>query len=283
MEYKVAQNFSLDHGLTTLEKFGAEGYNFIGTAITIANDGGNTSSGLFIKIGESKLPYQVRLDLSAPTIDSYRTQLNTQGAKGYRYSTYLFNGTAYFPIYVRDASRPSAKYIYQFGRCASNMTELFAQINKYSAQGYRLFRTLFFDDKCIIYIKDASKKSQFVYKMVPDFNTTADFLAKSNELGAQGYRHPSVVTTNLVSNGVVSNQLVPLYYRDKTQTGCTFSYTSAPRPDSIDKYLALLQNQAAKGFIRVRTLVTITGRVIIFVKIHNCEYKSMNLDASYWF
>ena len=84
--------------------------------------------------------------------------------------------------------------------------------------------------------------------MVPDFNNTDVYLAKSNELGVRGYYNPRVTTLYLVSNGTASTQRVPIYYRDPTQKDCTFSYTSAPMPTSPDKLLALLQEQEAKGF-----------------------------------
>ena len=161
------------------------------------------------------------------------------------------------------------------------MAELFAQMNRYGAQGYRLLGTFFLDGFCTAYIKDTSKMSNFVYEMVPDFNKTDDYLSKLNELGALGYRNPAVTITNFVSNGTVSEQQLPLYYRDETQKDCTFSYISASLPTSPDKLLALLQKQEAKGFIFSRPFHATTGQFLIFVKIRNCRYKSMNIDDFY--
>ena len=248
---------------------------------TTAKDGRNTSSGIFLNIDHSKSPYEYSLEVFPPKAASLLKQGNAQGAKGYRPKAALFNGTTPLIAYVRDLSRPSAKYTFRYGLCVSNLAELFAQMNTYGAQGYRQFQPIFLGGFCLVYIKDTSEKSQFVYKIVPEFNKTAGYLAKLNELGAKGYRNSAVTTVALVSKGTVSEQRVPIYYRDKTQKDCTFSYTSAPLPNSPDKLLALLQEQEAKGFIVARSFHATTGKVLIFVKIRNCQYKSINIDALY--
>ena len=248
---------------------------------TTAKDGRNTSSGLFLNIDHSKLSYQYSLDVFFINPSSLLKQLNTHGRKGYRLKSALFNGTTFLFVYVRDLSRSSANYTYRYGDCVSNLADLFAQINEYGDQGYRPFQSFHVDDFCLIYIRDTSVKSQFVYKMVPEFNKTADYLAKLNALGALGYRNPSVATVALVSKGTASEQRVPFYYRDKTQKDCTFSYTSAPLPNSPDKLLALLKKEEAKGFVFTGGLDATTGEVLTFVKIRNCDYKSINIDGFY--
>ena len=160
----------------------------------------------------------------------------------------------------------------------SSLAELFAQMNGYGAQGYRQFGSTFGTDFCLTYIKDTSKKSQFAYEMVPVFNETNELLAKANELGARGYRYVGVLGVDLTPNGTFSYQNVPIYYRDKTQKDCTFSYISAPLPTSPDELLALLQNQEEKGFIFARLFLKFPDEVLIFVKIRNCQYKSLNID-----
>ena len=228
-----------------------------------------------------KLPYQYRLVADTTDLPLYLAQLNAQGAAGNRFKAYFYNGTQPFNVYVRDASRPSATYIYRYGRCVSNMTELFAQMNRYAAQGYRLIQTLSGPRFCLVYIKDTSKKSKFVYEMVAGFTATEDLLAKSNELGARGYRTPGYTYVRLPLDGNLVYNEVPLYYRNKTQKDCTFSYTSAPLPNSPDELLALLKKQEAKGFIFTMPFDASTGQVLIFTKIRNCQYKSMNIDGFY--
>ena len=248
---------------------------------TTAKDKKNTSSGLFLNIDHSKSPYQYILDVLPPKATSLLKQANAHGAAGYRFKSGLFNGTTALIVYVRDLSRSSAKYTYRYGDCVSNLADVFAQINKYGAQGYRPFESILLEGFCLVYIKDTSVKSQFVYEMVPELNKTTDYLAKLNALGARGYHNPAVAPIPLVSKGTVSEQRVPLYYRDKTQKDCTFSYTSAPLPNSSDKLLALLQEQEAKGFIFARSFHATTGEVLIFVKIRNCQYQSINIDGFY--
>ena len=280
----MARNFSEYQWLTTFntfEAFGADGYIFIYNFMTTANDGSNTSSGIFLNIDHSKSSYQYKLDAGPPSPALFLRQLNARGDAGYRLKAYLDNGTEPFNVYVRDTSRPTVKYIYLWARCVSNLAELFVQMNRYGAQGYRQFRSFAIDGLCMLYIKDTSKKSKFVYEIVPDFHDTDNFLSKSNELGARGYRNPGITLANFVTNGTILSQRVPLYYRDKTQKDCTFSYTSAPLPTSPEELLALLQKQEAEGSIFARLVRTSTGIVPIFVKIRNCQYKSMNIDGAY--
>ena len=171
MDYRLARNFSADQWPTvsnTYQAFGADGYIYVRRILTTANDGSNSSSGIFLKIDDSTSPYQYKLAADVEGFASFLIQLNEQGAAGYRWKAYLFNGTQPFNVYVRDASRPSAKYFYQYGRCVSNQDDLFVQINKYAAQGYRLLASFSAVDICILYIKDTSKMSKFVYEMVPD-------------------------------------------------------------------------------------------------------------------
>ena len=284
MDYKLARDFSAGQWPTafnTYQAFGADGYIYVRRILTTANDGSNSSSGIFLKIDDSNSPYQYKLVADVQDTAPYLIQLNKQGAAGYRSKAYLFNGTQPFNVYVRDASRPSAKYFHRYGRCVSNPDELFVQINRYGAQGYRLLGSLTSVDFCTVYIKDTSKKPKFVYKMVPQLTVIDDFLTKTNELGAQGYRYPGFINTTLVSNGTISYQRIPLYYRDKTQKDCTFSYTSAPLPTSPDELLALLQKQKAKGFIIGGPFGASMGKDLIFVKIRNCQYKSLNIDGFY--
>ena len=284
MDYKLARDFS-EHqwptAFTTYQAFGADGYVYKSSIVTTASDGSNSSSGIFLKIDDSNSPYEYKLVADIAELPPFLVQLNEQGTAGYRSKAYLFNGTQPFNVYVRDASRPSAKYFHRYGRCVSNPDELFVQINRYGAQGYRLLGSLTSVDFCTVYIKDTSKKPKFVYKMVPQLTVIDDFLTKTNELGAQGYRYPGLINTTLVSNGTISQQPVPLYYRDKTQKDCTFSYTSAPLPTSPDALLALLEKQEAKGFNIGGPFPTSTGQVLIFEKIRNCQYKSLNIDAFY--
>lgn len=280
----MARHFSANQWPTafnTYEAFGAGGYVYMFSILTTSNDGSKLLSGIFLNIDQSKLPYQYRLDAEPTTPTVFLRQLNAQGAAGYRLKEALNNGTTYFSFYVRDASRPLAKYTYRYERCVSNPAELFAQMNKNAAQGYRHFESIAHDGYCVLYIKDKSIKSNFLYEMVPDFNNTDDYLAKLNELGIRGYHNPTVATVRFVSNRTVSHQQIPLYYRDETQKDCTFSYTSTPLPTSPDEFLALLQKQEAKGFIYVRHFHASTSNVLIFVKISNCQYESMNIDTGY--
>ena len=284
MDYRLARNFSADRwpaAFNTYQAFGADGYIYVRSVLTTANDGSNSLSGIFLKIDDSTSAYQYKLVADIEAFPPFLIQLNEQGAAGYRLKAYLFNGTQPFNVYVRDASRPSAKYFYQYGRCVSNQDDLFVQINKYAAQGYRLAASFSTVDICILYIKDTSKKSKFVYERVPNINVIDDFLAKTNELGARGYRYARLSNTNLVSNGTISLQRIPLYYRDKTQKDCTFSYTSAPLPTSPNKLLALLQKEEANGFVFAWPFIASTGQFVIFVKIRNCQYGSMNIDGFY--
>ena len=269
------------------KQFGATGYVYKGRVNTVSNKT-FASSYVYINIDNSKAPYQYRALIKPSTSAELLKQVNEQGVKGFRLKADLRNNTAQFYEYVRDASRPSAKYTYRHGPCVSNTDELFAQINKNAAQGYRVLDTLPQDNRCFLYIKDTSKHFKFVYEKVSDFNSTEDLLAKSDQLGAQGYRYVGGVVVGLLSDGQIKYSSMPLFYRDTTEKDCTFSYSSALVPDSPDNALAVLQEQEAKGFVYAFTFFDLSvpdfkGFFLIFVKFQNCHYKGLNIDTQYWF
>ena len=260
--------------------FGAIGYVYKGTFRTSSN-GTVTATYAYINIDNSKLPYYFRLFLEPSTSAELLTQVNKQGAKGFRYASGVLNGTVQLLEYVKDRSRPLANYTYRHEPCVSNQDELFAQINKNAARGYRAADSYRIDDSCVLYIKDRSQRSKYMYKRVSDFNNTEDLIKTLDKLGAEGYRYAGYGSITFVSNGTSSSPTVPLYYRDKTQKDCTFSYSSASMPDSPATILALLREQEKKGFIYSSLFSTSNGSFLIFVKFHKCDYKSMNIDASY--
>ena len=267
------------------KKFGAMGYVYKGQITTVSNET-SASSYVYINIDNSTAPFQYQALIRPSTSAGFLKQLNEQGAKGFRFEAGLRNNTVQFYEYVRDMSRPSAKYTYRHEPCVTNTDELFAQINKNAAQGYRVLDTFPQDKLCFLYIKDTSKHFKFAYKMVSDFNSNKDLFAKAYKLGARGYRYAGNVPVLFLSNGTASYSLVPLFYRDTTETGCTFSYISVEVPDSPANALAILQELAANGFLYAFTFYDFTVDtsgvpLLIFVRFRNCHYKGLNIDAPY--
>ena len=115
----------------------ASGYVYKQLLYTTSN-GTFTDFLAFIRTRKSRLPYRYRLFVEPSTSDALLKQVSAQGARGFRFKTYLGNATAFFLVYVRDSSRPLAKYIYRHAPCVSNRDELFVQISKNAAEGYRV-------------------------------------------------------------------------------------------------------------------------------------------------
>ena len=283
VKYKLIPLPSDNRWQTILEiakDLSASGYVYKQLLYTTSN-GTFTDFLAFIRTRKSRLPYRYRLFVEPSTSDALLKQVSAQGARGFRFKTYLGNATAFFLVYVRDSSRPLAKYIYRHAPCVSNRDELFVQISKNAAEGYRVLDSFLLSNSCVLYIKDTSKRSRFIYKSVPNFSTIEDLLATTNELGAEGYRHAGDLFIDFVSNATASYSRVLLFYRDTKQKHCTFSYSSAPVPSSGVELIDVLQEKEKKSFIYLKTFNSATGRFLIFVKFHNCRYKRMNIDASY--
>lgn len=262
------------------KELGPVGYVFRNLFLIVSNES-IAFADVFINIVNSSSTYQYRIFAQPSTAPELLKQLRSQSARAFRLKTYLFNDTTTFLVYVRDASRPSAKYSYRVGKCVSNLDALYGQMNTNAAQGYRLFGPLSQGDFCQLYIKHTSRQSKFVYEVVSNPDTLEDFLPKANQFGARGYRHPSETAVELVSNGTSSYKTVPLYYRDTTQKGCTFAYSSAPIPDSISKVNDLLQKQGRKGFTFLRSFRQPPTRFAIFMKMTNCRYELLNIEDTY--
>ena len=135
-------------------------------------------------------------------------------------------------------------------------------------------RTFFAEGFCAVYIKDTSESPSLSTKWYPISIKLP--ITSQNQMNLV-----SEVIAILVSNGTVSTEQKLLYYRDKTQQDCTFSYTSATLSTPPDELLALLKKEEAKDFVLVGTSGEITGLVVIFVKTRNYQYNSMNIDDSY--
>ena len=287
LKYKFFQQPSYSDAETILnidKQLGAMGYVYKGRVLTVYNQTFAIFY-LYINIDNSKAPYHFRALISPSTSAGLLKQVNEQGAKGFRMKKVLYNDTAQFYEYVRDTSRPSAKYTYRHEPCVNNIDELFAQMNKNAAQGYRVLDTFSRNTRrCFLYIKDTSKHFKFVYAKVSGFNSTEDLLAKSNQLGARGYRYVGDVVPVLLSDDQGQYSTLPLFYRETTEKGCTFSYSSVLEPESAENTLAVLEEQEAKGFLYVSTffnfnLLDFKGFFLIFVKFQNCHYKGLNIDT----
>ena len=262
------------------KKFGAMGYVYKGQINTGSNET-SASSYVYINIDNSKGSYQYRALIKPSTSAGLLKQVNEQGAKGFRLEASLSNNTAQFYEYVRDTFRPSAKYTYRHELCVNNTDELFAQINKNAAQGYRAVGTFGEDNLCFLYIKDTSKHFKFAYEMVSERDNIAFLLAKAFQLGVIGYRYVGNVVAGLGSNGPIKYSTLPLFYSDTTQKDCTFTYLPEDMPNSTDNALAVLQEQEANGYFYSSTYDTSKGSFLIFVKFQNCHYKGLNIDAPY--
>ena len=208
--------------LSQLNTQGARGYRFL--AALSLTPGQSTAHGVYVKDGNSSYDYKMLEPQN--TASGLLTQMNAEGANGYRYlGDYIVEFEGGDPLkpktrtlYVRDASQ-TARYNYELvttGRAATD-NEFLTQVNAQGAKGYWLVGGLTLGN---LYMKDQSQPgARYTYRLQPYATTRDLFLAQANVQGREGYRFKGGL---VLASGV---DLKTIYFKDTSQNA-SFSYSS---------------------------------------------------------
>lgn len=166
-------------------------------------DGGNGGTG-------SRVHRYAEFATASGTAD-FRTQLNTQGALGYRYVGLPGYPGASRTLFVNDAA---VAYTYEV---LATPTTPVAFVDQVKAQGLRGFRLASYDDRGVVYRKVTNSTETFTYEAVDSVDHRglpyATFVANVNARGAAGFR----LHSELIFGGVFFD----LY--EKSSTPATYA------------------------------------------------------------
>ena len=183
---------------------------------------------------------------AATTRSSFLTQLNAQGARGYRYlggQVFLGDGGKINAIYVKDAN---ATYRYAMAPAQTSVNKFLAQANAQGAKGYR-FAGL--DGRSVIYRKVDGSGATYRYRMLTGQATAAKFLAQANAEGAKGSYY--------VGPLMFGTKPVELYQKD-SKSAATYKYQVLSAASTDAGVLAQLNRQGTAGY-RLKTPVYFGG------------------------
>jgi hypothetical protein len=129
--------------LTQLNAQGARGFLYIGPY-----DVGGNSVSIYAKNNASAAQYSYRLEATSVDVNSALSQLNTQGAAGYKFGSPLFVGATSLNLYVKDTTQ-SSTFAWKVNPQATSSASLVNQANAEAAQSYVYWFTVFLNGGAI--------------------------------------------------------------------------------------------------------------------------------------
>lgn len=139
--------------LTQINAQGSEGYVYVGSYVPDTNSG--TAYSAFEKINNTNSVYSYRTLTMADTEAALISQINQQGAEGYKYTGAQFVNS-FFNLYVKDTSQ-NATFAWKVMPLSTSMNALVTQANTEGSQGNVFWAT-------IILVNDNNKELQLYFK-----------------------------------------------------------------------------------------------------------------------
>lgn len=186
---------------------------------------------------------EYKVEAASTNFSAFLTQLNTEGAAGYRRSgpRVFFSGSTIVnrELYVRDLLNPST-YQYQFDIVETSPTPFLAQLNEHGAEGFAfagLYRVPNTVAEQSLYENDTSENATYEYQLV-GVGSASTNIADLNTAGINGWQW--------IGPYVFGNELLDLCVRE-VGTAATFSYTTEASLDGENATLAQLNEEGAEG------------------------------------
>ena len=223
---------------------------------------------------------------SADSVAAFLEQLNSQGARGFRFTGgYVTDGSDQ-AIYRRQ-NGSSATYDYRLDPASdpasdaqlmyppfSTGARVLAQAKARGAEGYQYRGSYSFPSPVgtfnvvRIYRKEQQGTASFDYELLPASTNPVDMLAQISAQGARGFRYLSAFIFNL-ENGQGLENLV-MYEKDTSQSA-SFSYLLLSAQDDVDAAMAQANAQGAEGYGLIGDYMFVNSEAkTFFVKASNC-------------
>jgi hypothetical protein len=200
-----------------------------GTTSTTGNSGTSTGTSALTQTYEA---------LSPPTdATTFLTQLNTEGAKGFRYvveEAFSGDGNATQNIFVKDSA---ATYSYDLPTNESAQSDFLTQANQEGAKGYRYEGPLAFG-ALYMYRSDAAS-SVYQYAATAEPTSESAFLASADAEGASGFWYYGPLLLGSTS--------AALFIKDTSSTS-TYTYDALTVPTTDADFVSQANGEGAKGY-----------------------------------
>ncbi|MBN3723153.1 hypothetical protein [Burkholderia sp. Ac-20379] len=226
-----------------------------------ASSGGGASSGAGGSSGTGSpgtgsSTFTSRFEALTPANDaaSFLTQLNAEGAKGFRYvGDEFFSGDAssQHSIYVNDGS--ASTYTYELPVTQTTQSAYLAQMNAEGARGFRYDSDLTYGT---LYRNDGSSAT-YSYQFQSNSASPADFLVQANAQGQSGYW--------FVGPYFIGGAFLNLYAKNGA-SGATYAYEAPAESASASDFVTQANAEGARGFRAKGTQVFGSSSATVYVK-----------------
>jgi hypothetical protein len=199
------------------------------------------------------------------TPDTSRTQflsdLNTQGAQGYRYlSDFAFTATIppdQTSAFVKDQA---TTYSYEVQNVTSGSAAFLTQANAEGARGFRWAGELAVgSDMFFVYRKDNGSTATYSYQVLAQPTNKTDALNQANAQGTQGYY-------SLAPSFILGDASTSSIYEKSSQGNATYGYEITAVPADDTAFLAQLNSEGARGYRFRGEFVFADGTGAVFAK-----------------
>ncbi len=215
--------------LTQLNAEGAKGFRYLADEF-YSGDGAIHS--VFVNDGSAGT-YTYELPATPSTQADTLTQLNAEGARGFRYD----GGLTYGTLYRNDGA--SATYAYQFQSSSASGDAFLTQANAQGQSGYWFVGPFSIGGSSLnLYMKNAASSATYAYEAPAAATTSGDFITQANAEGARGYRAKG--------EQVFGSSTVAVYFKDQTQSP-TFTFQSATQQTTSAAFVTQSNTLGAQG------------------------------------
>jgi hypothetical protein len=230
-----------------------------GLALTACGGGGGGAS----SAGGSSLltfRYEALQSVDDPVTGSaasFLTQINAEGAKGYRYlvDDYFSDGSI-SSIFVNDGTTPS--YTYNLIADPGDVPDLVTQANAEGAQGYRYEGELAVGPaNYSLYRQDSGSTATYTYAADAVPTNATDWLAQASGRGQSGYWLVSPI-----GYGSTESNL----YMKNNASSAIYTYDALTPPTSLADLLTQFNSEGAKGYRAKGEMIIGDGAEWLYMK-----------------
>lgn len=216
--------------LTQLNAEGAKGFRYVGDEFFSGD--GTTLHSIYVNDG-SAATYTYELPATQTTQSAYLAQLNSEGARGFRYDSDLTYGT----LYRNDSS--SATYSYQFQSNNASPADFLVQANAQGQAGYWFVGPTSIGGAFLnLYAKNGASSATYAYEAPAAPASASDFVTQANAEGARGFRAKGTQ--------VFGSSSATVYVKDQTQSP-TFTYQTATPQTTSAAFITQSNTLGAQG------------------------------------
>jgi hypothetical protein len=249
--------------LALVNQEGAKGYRYISDASFL---GESTIYSIFVSDGMAPT-YSYDLIADPGNQSDSLNQINTEGAKGYRFEGSVLFGLdpTIYNLYRKDGGS-SATYTYIEDSASTSINDFLTQANGHGQSGYWFISSVGEGGTVIdLYMKNNESSATYTYDALTPSSNQTDFITQANSEGAKGYRAKGEM--------IFGSDDRSIYIKAHSQSS-TFTYQADATQTTSTAYINASNNWGAQGYAYFGDLgwtVPNYTQASIYFKASNCS------------